>query len=558
MSTGSEIIASSLEKEGVKHVFTLPDGWIMPIYEELEKRGIKIISMRTEQAAASAADGYARSTRRLGVVAVAVGPGVANIMPSLAQAHLAGSPILALGGRTPFSNIDKMAFEEVNVHTWVEKYTKYSRLVLSTCRLKEYIQDASREALTGRMGPTLLEIAKDVSMGKCEKEMVYEPPERYRPAGRIFGDPEAIERAKGLIERSERPVIVAGSGAYWSGGCEEVVRLAETIQAPVATEGLAVGCIPTMHPLFGGNANVGIFTRYSDLIIALGARFDEFLGFGRDETFFSDETKVIQVDVDPSVIGKNRPVEVGIWGDAKAVASQISNSLLKRGNEPGKTREWTSNTSFIIRSYYGKMEEEALSDETPIRPQRLMRDLRDFAGENGTFILDGGDTTAWAFLYLRSYRPGQIIWSHGPFGMIGTGIPMGIAAKLGNADRDVYVITGDGSFLMGAVEIETAARYGVPIIIVVMNDVVWGDVYHNRILATGKKESGRFALLEERKYDEFARSLGGYGETVRDPREITAALKRAKESGLPSVVNVRVSKEFNSPLSQIQGFLKRD
>lgn len=154
--------------------------------------------------------------------------------------------------------------------------------------------------------------------------------------------------------------------------------------------------------------------------------------------------------------------------------------------------------------------------------------------------------------------PGQIIWSHGPFGMIGTGIPMGIAAKLGNADRDVYVITGDGSFLMGAVEIETAARYGVPIIIVVMNDGVWGDVYHNRILATGKKESGRFALLEERKYDEFARSLGEYGETVRDPREITAALKRAKESGLPSVVNVRVSKEFNSPLSQIQGFLKRD
>lgn len=530
----------------------------MPIYEELEKRGIKIISMRTEQAAASAADGYARSTRKLGVVAVAVGPGVANIMPSLAQAYLAGSPILALGGRTPFSSIDKMAFEEVNVHTWVEKYTKYSRLVLSTCRLNEYVQDASREALTGRMGPTLLEIAKDVSLGKCEKEIMYESPERYRPAGRIFGDPSSIKRARELIEKSERPVIVAGSGAYWSGACDEVVKLAERIHAPVATEGLAVGCIPTLHPLFGGNANVGIITKYADLIIALGARFDEFLGYGRDESFYSEETRVIQIDVDPTVIGKNKPVDVGIWGDARAVAGQILESLTENVKLSSSESGWSSNTSFIIKSYYDKMEEDAASNETPIRPQRLMRDLREFAGENGLFILDGGDTTAWAFLYLRAYRPGQIIWSHGPFGMIGTGIPMGIAAKLGNPGRDVYVVTGDGSFLMSAVEIETAARYGIPIIIVVMNDMIWGDVYHNRILATGKKESGKYALLEGRRYDEFAKSLGGYGETVWDPNEIGNALKKAKESRLPSVIDVRVSKEFNSPLSQIQGFLKKD
>lgn len=558
MPKGSEIIASSLEKEGVKHVFTLPDGWIMPIYEELEKRGIKIISMRSEQAAASAADGYARSTRKLGVVAVAVGPGVANIMPSLAQAYLAGSPVLALGGRTPFSNIDKMAFEEVNVHTWVEKYTKYSRLVLSTCRLNEYVQDAAREAMTGRMGPTLLEIAKDVSLGNCESDIVYESPERYRPAGRIFGDPSAIERARELIEKSERPVIVVGSGAYWSGACEEVVKMAEAIRSPVATEGLAVGCIPTLHPLFGGNANVGIITRYADLIIAIGARFDEFLGFGRDESFYSEGTKVIQIDVDPSVIGKNKPVDVGIWGDAKAVSGQILDSLSKNRKESPKESEWSSNTSFIIKSYYNRMEEEAASDETAIRPQRLMRDLREFAGENGLFILDGGDTTAWAFLYLRSYRPGQIIWSHGPFGMIGTGISMGIAAKLGNPERDVYVVTGDGSFLMSAVEIETAVRYGIPMVVVVMNDMTWGDVYHNRILATGKKESGKYAMLEGRKYDEFAKSLGGYGETVLNPGEITSALKRARDSGFPSVVDVRVSREFNSPLSQIQGFLKRD
>ena len=558
MSKGSEIIAESLAKEDVKYVFTLPDGWLMPIYEELEKRGIKIISMRTEQAAANAADGWARSTRKMGVVAVAVGPGVANIMPSLAQAHLAGSPILAFGGRTPFSNLDKMAFEEVNTHSWVERYTKYSRMVTSTCRLNEYIQDAARQALTGRMGPTLLEIPKDISSGECDREINYELPRNYRPAGRIYGDKEVINQASELIRKSERPVIVAGSGAYWSGACEEIVKLAEAIQSPVATEGLAVGCIPNSHPLFGGNANVGIITRYADLVIVLGARLDEFLGFGRDESFFSKGTKLVHIDIDPTVIGKNRGVDVGIWGDVKAVATEILESLSQFPERVSKATEWSANTGFIVKAYYDKVEEEATSDETPIRPQRVIRDLRNFAGENSLFILDGGDATAWAFLYLKSYRPGQIIWSHGPFGMIGTGIPMGIAAKLGNPDKDVYVVTGDGSFLMGGVEIETARRYSIPITIVVLNDNVWGDVYHNRILATGKQDSGRYALLERRKYDEFARSLGGYGETVNDPKEIINALKRAKESGLPSVVNVITSKEFNSPLSQLQGFLKKD
>jgi acetolactate synthase-1/2/3 large subunit len=558
MSKGSEIIAESLSKEDVKCVFTLPDGWLMPVYEELEKRGIRVISMRSEQAAANAADGWARSTRKMGVVAVAVGPGVANIMPSLAQAYLAGSPILALGGRTPFSSIDKMAFEEVNTHSWVEGYTKYSRMVTSTCRLNEYIQDAARQALTGRMGPTLLEIPKDISSSECDRVINYELPQRYRPAGRIYGDKEKINQSAELIRKSERPVIVAGSGAYWSGACEEIVKLAEEIHSPVATEGLAVGCIPNSNPLFGGNANAGIITRYADLVIVMGARFDEFLGYGRDESFFSTDTKVVHVDIDPTVIGKNKAVDIGIWGDVKAVTAQILESLSQLPKSTDKRVEWSSNTGLLIKAYYDRVEEEAASDEIPIRPQRLMRDLRDFAGENSIFILDGGDATAWAFLYLRSYRPGQIIWSHGPFGMIGTGIPMGIAAKLGNPDKDVYVITGDGSFLMSAVEIETASRYSVPITIVVVNDNVWGDVYHNRVLATGRQESGRYALLERRKYDEFARSLGGFGESVADPNQIINVLKRAKDSGLPSVVDVIVSKEFNSPLSQLQGFLKKD
>ena len=556
MPRAAEIIAKALEREGVECVFTLPDGWMMPIYEELEKVDIRIVSMRTEQAAAAAADGWSRFTRRLGVVMVAVGPGTANVMPSLAQAYYAGSPVLALGGRAPIANVDRMAFEEVDTHRWVEKYTKHSRLVPSACRLLDYVQDAIRQSMTGRLGPALLEIPKDVAGGECGEELVYEAPERYRPQGRIHGDPSLVAKAAEIMTKSERPLIIAGSGAYWSDASEELVRLAERIHAPVATEGLAVGCIPSAHPLFASHASAGLISRAADLIIALGARFDEFLGFGTDQSFYDKDVKVIHVDIDPTVIGKNRPADVGIWGDAKAVIGQMLQALPKEPSENGEAG-WSTNVGAIIRAYYEEMETEAMSDEVPIRPQRLMRDLREFAGRDATFVLDGGDTTAWAYLYLRPSKPGQVIWSHGPFGMIGTGVPMGIAARLARPREAVYVVTGDGSFLMDGVEIETASRHRVPIVVVVMDDSTWGDVYHNRILASGSKESGRYALLQQRAYDKFAQSLGGYGEVVEEPGEIANALRRAVDSGLPSVLDVRVSNEYVSPLSQVQGFLKK-
>lgn len=556
MVEGSEIIARSIANENVRYVFSLPDGWIMPIYEELEKLGINVILMRHEQAAGNAADGWSRMTKGLGITLVAVGPGTANLMPALAQAYYAGSPVLALGGRTPYKNLDKMAFEEVDAYRWVEMYTKWSKTCPFTCRLHEYIQDAIRHALTGRMGPVFLEIPKDVSGGICREKIHYETPERYRPAGRIYGDPGLIKKSVELIKSSERPFIIAGSGVYWSDGCSELVKLAELIQAPVATEGLGVGCISNNHPLYASHASIGLISKEADLIVSIGAKFDEFLGFGRDDAFYAKDIKVIHIDIDPAVIGKNRPVDVGIWGDAKAVIDQLINAI-KSENGGKNGLQWSNAVRVLIQAYYNQVEKDALSDEKPIKPQRLMKDLRDFADKESIFILDGGDTTAWAYLYLKSYKPGQVVWSHGPFGQIGSGIPMGIAAKLAYLDKPVFVVTGDGSFLMNAVEIDTAVRYDVPIIIVIANDSAWGDVYHNRILLSGREESGKYALLAGERYDEFAKSLGGYGETVTDSEDIKNALKRAFDSGLPAVVDVRISRAYVSPLSQVQGVIKK-
>jgi len=556
MASGAEIIAKTLDKEGVKYVFSLPDGWIMPVYEELERLGIGIILMRHEQAAANAADGWARIKRELGVVLTAVGPGIANIMPGLAQAFYAGSPVLALGGRAPIKNIDRMAFEEIDGYRWVERFTKFSKLCISTCRLYEYIQDAIRNALTPPMGPAFLEIPKDVSGGYCEEEFEYLPPDKYRVIGRLYGDPRLIKKAVDLIINAERPFIIAGSGVYWSGGCEELVKLAEIIKAPIATEGLAVGCISSEHSLYGGHAGIGLISREADLIITAGARFDEFLGFGENPDFYSNDVKIIHIDINPYIIGKNRPVDIGIWGDAKAVVSQLIEEIRRRRFRRGES-EWSDTVGYLIKAFYEKAEKEADSDEKPIRPQRLMKEVREFAGRDSIFILDGGDTTAWAYLYLKAYGPGQVVWSQGPLGHIGGGIPMGIAAKLAEKDKTVYVITGDGSFLMNAVEIDTAVRYKIPIIVVIANDSAWGDVYHNRVLLSGKEDSGKYALLAEEKYDKFAESLGAYGEHVSDPGEIREALKRAIDSGLPAVVDVKTSRKYISPLSQLLGVARK-
>jgi acetolactate synthase-1/2/3 large subunit len=548
--TGAQAAAKAILAENVNTVFTLADGSILPILDGLIDGGVNVIDVRHEQAAGNAADGWGRATRTPGVCLVAMGPGLVNLLPALAQAFHAGSPVVAITGAAPLDMYEMDAFEDIDAVKMVEPYTKWAARCRSSQHISKYVRLAFSHAMSGKKGPVLLEIPKDVQVATCQETDV--APSGYRPSDGPTGSPAAIKKAVELLVGAERPVILAGSGIYWAGASKELVELAELMKTPVACEFLGLGCIPQSHDLSIGNAVTNPFLRQADVMITVGARFDNFLGFGTDPASYAEDVKVVHIDIDPSVIGKNRPVEVGIHGDAKEVLA----SMLDFAKSSKLKRE---DTTFADQARAGYQmisegfDEEADPVEVPIRPHRLMRELREFAKPESMFVIDGGDTSAWAFLYLRAEFPGQIIGAQGPLGHLGAGLPIGIAAKKAYPDRDVFLVSGDGSFFFNGVELETAVRLEIPVITVVCNDLAWGLVYHTRKIKTGSEELARRGTIinEHVKLDLFAQSLGAYGETVTETKEIKPALQRALDSGKPAVVDVKVSREYESILSQV-------
>ncbi|WP_456330455.1 thiamine pyrophosphate-binding protein [Archaeoglobus sp.] len=535
---GAEAVAKALLKERIDCAFTLPSGEILPVCEYLEAEGVKVVFTRHEQAAGNAADGYARVTRRPGFCIVPTGPGLANLMPALAQAYYASSPVIAIAGHSKYENLDREAFEEIDGYLWVREYTKWSRLVPFTHRLHEYIQEAFRRALSGRCGPVLLEIPKDVLNADFEGEVEFAEPSNYRYTGRVGCEDEYIHRVLGMLQNAEKPLLVVGAGVYWSRAENLMRAFAEKLSIPVCVSGLGSCCIAPDHPLFAGQASASPAVMQSDLVIVVGTRFDEFLGFGQ-----KFRGKAVHVDVDAYELAKNRYVDVAINCDAGFFFSKALEML--KGEK--RFENWTRP---IMEGVDRMFDEAAKGEEKPMKPQRLMKELNEVLRRDDIVILDGGETTAWGLLYLKK---GKIISSQGPFGHLGAGIPMGIAAKAAEPEKRVFVVTGDGSFLFNGAEIDTAVRHGLQIVVIVVNDSAWGLVNHTRLLSTKSPERAMYGVMlnPNARYDKFAESLGGYGEIVEEAEDVKSAVNRAFDSGLPAVLDVRVKLEEISPLAYL-------
>ena len=549
--TGAQAVGKAILAENVKTVFTLADGSILPILDVLIDNGVRVVDVRHEQAAGNAADGWGRVTRTPGVCLVAMGPGLVNLLPALVQAYHAGSPVVAFTGAVP-ENMSLMdAFEDIDAVEMVKPFTKWAARCREPKQISKYVRMAFSAAMSGKKGPAVLELPKSLLVGPCPEQLF--TPEVFRPTARSTGDPESISKAVEILAKAERPAILAGSGVYWADAASELVELADLMSAPVACEFLGLGCIPESHELSMGNPVANTFTlAQADVLLTIGARFDNFLGFGVDSSSYAEDVKVIHVDIDPSVIGKNRPVEVGIVGDAKAVLSSMLDAA-KSSKTRRTDRAFANQAKTASQMVMEGFDEEADPDEVPIRPHRLMRELHEFAAPKSLFVVDGGDTSAWSFLYLRAEHPGQLIAAQGPLGHLGAGLPISIAAKTANPERDVYLVSGDVSFFFNGVELETAVRHEIPVVVVICNDRAWGLVYHTRRIKTESEELARRGTIinEHVNLQAFAESLGAYGETVTKSEDIKPALKRALHSGRPALVDVRVSREYESLLSQV-------
>src|SRR3989440_7441343 len=405
MIHGGMAVARILKREGVEVVFTLSGGHIAAIYDGCMREGIRVVDTRHEQAAVHAAEGWAKSTRKPGVALLTAGPGVTDGVTGVANAHLAGSPVLVIGGAAPLSLWDRGALQEMNQIDLLRPITKWARTVHETARLSEYTAAAFRQMLSGTPGRFFLGLPVDVLNNFVDTDTAFDPgePANYRPVGRTYPDPELVSQAAELLERAQRPVIMAGTAVWWCDAAEPLRQLAERIQAPVFLNGAGRGCLPPTHPLFF-TASRRKALEGADTILAIGTRMDFRLNHGQPP-LIPAEANVIWFDLVGEDVGANRGAAVGLIGDVGLSMQQVADATCQ--HEAGEWLEY-------IRTQERKaMERDTalMSDDTvPIHPMRFCREIRDFIDEDTTVVGDGGDIVSYGggviYVYKNRYlRP---------------------------------------------------------------------------------------------------------------------------------------------------------
>lgn len=536
MLTGGQLVARMLKKEGVGTVFTLSGLHIAPIYVGLVEEGIRIVDTRHEQAAAHAADAWARLSRGMGVAIVTAGPGVTDAVTGVANAWAASSPLLLIGGAAPTFNQGRGALQEMPQTQLFQGITKWSDRVPSPELLPSYLAKAFRVARAGRPGPVFLEIPWDVLSNGAD-ESVADSLTRYRTDARSPGDPRKVEQALSLLAQAERPVILAGSSIWWDGAPTALDQLARRTGIPVYLNGMGRGCLPPDHAEFFQHTRKEALGE-ADVVMLVGTPLDFRVGYGA-EPGIPAGARMIQVDADAAEIGRNRPIDVGIVGDSRSVLEQLEAGAKAVPGAPA----WRKR---LRGSEARRLEKQAAfegSDQRPIHHYRLGKEIDAAARRAGdvTFVADGGNVVAVAAKSIQLQRPGRWL-DPGPLGCLGVGAPFAIAAKLHAPERPVLVIQGDGSFGLSGFDFETAVRFKLPMVIVVGNDAAWGQILIPQRMLHGEDKSPATRLLPTR-YDRVVEAFGGQGEHVDDPAHLAPALDRAFSSGKVYCIDVAIDPE---------------
>jgi len=543
---GGRVIAKVLKEEGVKHLHTLGGGHNIPIVRGCVAEGIDVFGYRGELGVAHAADGYARGSRGVGVACITAGVGVTNAMTGIASAFVDNIPMVVLAGRHNTADDGKGALQEMDGVDAVIAVTKWRKCVHDFSQLAPFTAAAFREALSPSPGPTFLEIPYDILSSDIEDSYVRIPPSRLtRTEGRVHGDAACIEKATAMLIAAEKPVVVSGDGAFWSGVGSELKELAELLQLPVYTTRLGQGTLSEYHPLSVHRVVRSKLTRECDVALSLGVKFWRGEGFGNEPAIWNPEYKLIQVDPAENRIGHNVAPEVSIWGDPKAVVGQI----LECAKEMLKSKTLADRAAWLeaLKKHRQDLDErnveevKANADKRPIHPAVLCQAIMESIEPDTTVVYDGMYSVSFMERYMKATIPGQVIPLN-LHGAMGPGVPWAIGAQLGRPDKRLVLLSGDGAFGIGGMEIETAAKYNLPIVIVLHNNNAWFPR-----LGTDQ-EAKAYTFQPRLRYDRMAEALGCYGQFVDDPAEVKPAIKRALESGKPSLVNCIVDPTASSGL----------
>jgi acetolactate synthase-1/2/3 large subunit len=527
---GGSIVARALAHEGVDTVFTLTGGHIVPILDGCHQEGIRIVDVRHEQTAAHAAEAYTRLTGNLGVALVTAGPGVTDTITGIATALYGSTPMLVIGGRHLIRQELKGGLQEMDHARLLQPVTKFAATAWQVDRLADYVATAARHAFAGRGGPVFVDIPLDVQFDMVEESAVRFPT-RYRASAGFGADETALSEIVRALEGRERVMIFSGADPR-PGKEGSLADLAEILQAPTYVNSRARGSLPQGHPL-AGNYTRSKAMAEADVVVALGVDWDFRTGYGEK---IAEEAVVIQIDADAAKVGWNRPAHIGLVADPITVVAQLveRTSEIRRADTP----VWTKEIMAAEEEKRDVAEAEAADASLPVMPQRFAKEVGSFFGTNSIVAVDGGDIVSTTARWLQISTPGHVL-DPGPFGTLGTGPGYAIAAKVVHPEKTVGIVFGDGGFGFNGMEYDTMVRLDLPIIGVVGNDGVWGNIktfhrmaYPDRLVATD---------LGIRPYHALVEALGGYGEFVGDPAEITPALERARASGLPSLINVHIA-----------------
>lgn len=536
---GGKLAAKALKEAGVEVVFTLSGGHIMPLYDGCIDEGIKIVDVRHEQAAVHAADSWARcNPGKIGVAAITAGPGVTDGVTGIANAWRANSPILVFGGQGPFENLRRGSLQEMDHLGVVRPITKYCDAIYQTHRIPEYIELAIRHAVSGIPGPAYLEIPMDIFMGQVPAEQPVSIPRIRTEPPRLSPDRVEVGRAIDLLAKAERPMLMAGTSVKWSRAAGEMNRFIGETHIPTFTNGMGRGSVPPDSPEFLNRSRRDALKQI-DCILLAGTLLDFRMRFG--QTIPAD-AKIIQLDMDATLIGQNRQTDVPLVGNLACSFEAMLDEMKTRSVQLDFSG-WRDQLREIEVEAEKKVEASLNSDESPLDPQRMCREVRDWLDtlDSPIVIGDGGDIVATAAKIIPVRSEGA--WMDpGPLGTLGVGMPFALAAKLAHPERPVVIVYGDGSFGFNGFEFDTAVRFGLPVIGVVGNDGAWGQMMRPQGAVYGwDRLEG--VLLNRTRYDKVVEALGGHGEHVTEPDQLRPALERAAKSGLPALVNVEIRQD---------------
>ena len=522
---GSYLVARTLKEEGVEHLFFLMGGPNYEIINNSEDFGIKTIDFRHEQAASMAAHGYARVTGRPGVTTAASGPGTLNLLTGQYTAFVDCAPMITLGGAGPISDFGRDGFQEIDQVGIFEPVSKAVMRPTDPARYPEQVSAAFRTATSGRPGPVYIDCNEDVLYGKVDEADAAAPPRavgRARPSG----DPDLVRQAVKLLSEASSPMIFAGGGVWWSQAYDELRQFVERTGIPFYTSPMSRGLLPDDHEMSFPAARSGAF-RQADVVLVVGTRFNWMITFGNR---IAPTSKIIQIDIHGAELGHNRSIEIGIEGDAKAVLKQMIDEVGRSGFESKAESKWIETLRQADLDRRERVAPLENSEQRPIHPLRLCKELRDVMDRDAILAVDGNEILHYGRQSVPTYFPGHRLNS-GPSGCMGVGLPYAIGAKIAKPEKQVVALHGDGSLGMNIQDFDTAVRHNLPIVIVVSNNEGW------TARVEGIRKPGR--ELGFTRFDKVAEALGGYGELVEDPNDIRPALERAFDAGVPAIVNVR-------------------